>query len=271
MIRNRVLIRWGDGYFRGDMDTSVATYGARSTLLGISQVSDGPTALRVGLATIEPMSTPEETVTIRVEPASDADTPGMAFTIADTITAPNIDGTATAYRVAACTWEQDGDYVSYTPELATARDIIEQRWHRWLTRTNQGTVDGRSRTATVTSPSVQESTVVEPIVIPFSSGGGYVLVAGDESAPRAADRELRLVKIIANCADAGTTSTVVEVLKNGAATGDTVTMTGSSTTGDAYFTAGTTFDYSDIIAISVTTAGGHAGASFELYFVEPGG
>lgn len=271
-LRNRVLIGWGDGIIRGDIDSSVATYGARSTLLSIQQVADGPSALQVALATIEPMSTPETAVTVAIEPAGNSDTPGIGCLIADTVTAPDIDGTATEYRMVACTWRQVGDVVQFTPELATARDVAEQRWQRWLSRTNNGTINGRSRSASASSPSIKESLeVVEPIVKRWGTVGSTPPEVGDESASYPIEQDCRLVKLVARATDAGIDSTSVEIVHDGVETGDLVTLGSSQVAAEAYFVAGETFDYGDTYLFRFTAAGGASGIGGEAHFVEPGG
>jgi hypothetical protein len=192
--------------------------------------------------------------------------------VGDTVTAPNISGTPSTYRMMACSWDQIGDIVAFTPELASSRDIAEQRWTRWLIRTNNGTINGRSRSASVSSASIKVPvTVVEPVVVTFSTDGAYAPETNDESAPKAADRALRLVKLVANCTAAGVADTDAEMLREGSLTGDAVTLPASTTEATAYFVAGETYAYAETMALRITDAGGHEGISVEAHFVEPGG
>lgn len=269
-LRNRVLLVWagGNGIIRGQMDASVTANGPRSVLLNLDQVADGPAALDMALATIAPMASAEESVLLGVEPAG-SDVPGVNVLLGDTVTAPNIDGTPSTYRLSACTWSQDGDVVVFEPEMATARDIEGQRWARWLARTNNGTINGRSRSATVSSGSiVQQAEVVEAIVVTFSGSG---LEAGDTATPKAADRRQRLVKLEARCNVAGVGNTTYTVLRNGTSTGDAVTLGNAQTSATAWFAAGETFEVADIIGLELTAENGHDETSVELHFVEPGG
>lgn len=271
-LRNRVFIAWGDGIIRGQIDGSVTSNGPRAVWLNIAQVADGPSALDVALATIEPMSSAESAVTVVVEPIGTNDVPGVDCLIADEVTAPNIGGTPTTYRMVGCSWQQSGDIVIFTPELSSARDIAEQRWQRWLSRTNHGTINGRSRSASASSPSIVDSLqVVEAITETFSTDGAYAPEVDDESAPKAADRALRLVRLVSNCTDAGVSASTFEMLKNGVTTGDDVDLADSQTSGDAYFAAGVEYEVADTMAVKVTAAGGHSGVTVVAHFVEPGG
>lgn len=270
-LRNVVLIRWGDGFIEGQMDASVTANGRRESLLSIANVSDGPTALHVALANIDPMSELEESVTLRVEPGT-GEVPGVDYVVGDRITVPNVLGVASSYRVAACSWTQDDDHTVYVPELATARDIIDQRYQRWLTRTNNGALEGRSRSASPSSPSVWEGMqVLESITETVSTTGNYAAEVDDESPAKGMDRQLRLVRLVGTCTAAGAGNTTFEVLRNGALTGDAVTFSAATVTADAYFSAGETFALADTFAIRCTESGGHEGVAVVGHFVEPGG
>lgn len=262
-LKNVVLIRWGDGFIEGVVDDSVTEWGRRESMLSISNVTSGPSALWTAYATIVPISQPETSIVVGIEPVDTTDQPYEAFGIGDTVTAPDIDGTPTEYRVAAISCQEDEDgNLTWFPELATARDIQEQRWERWLRRTANGTLEGRSRAATPTSPSIINAGKVNVTEITFSTTGGGETLIGDIGTPYRPREQMLLYRMDGEAAVAGLTAdTDVELTLELTGVGETVTIPDSGDTGYVDFVAPILVDTTDLVNIETTGEGGHTGVS----------
>lgn len=265
VVKNAALARWADGFIYEEITDSVASHGRRETGLALSNVQSGPSTLWTMLATLQPVSSPEVSIVVGIEPANEADTPFLAFGIGDRVTAPARDGTPTEYRVMAISWDEDDDgYIAWTVELATARDVQEQIWQRWLRRTGNGTLDGRSRSATVTSPSVLSAGVVTPVEITWSTGSGELLI-GDRGSPYRPREQLIVYRLDAEADVAGATGPSAVRLYDGITPGPTVQLNVGADSGHIDLAAPFLVDTLDTLNVEGVLEGGHTGVSVTAY------
>lgn len=269
-LRNTSLIVWGDGYLEGQITESEGTYGRLESFLSIPSVTSGPSALWTAAATLQPISEPEDSVTVGIEPTDSGDVPYTDIGIGDTatLTTPSwsIDMRLSAITV---TEDEDGN-ILWAPEFGTSRELLEQRWERWLRRTANGTLDGRSRNATLSSPSVEQSGRVTVVTHTFSTAGGVEPIAGDRGTPQR-PRELTLfyrAEIEADVAGI-TDDTDVTLLEDDSSRG-TVTLPDSGDTGVTDLATTFMSDPSNLLNIEVATAGGHTGVTVKLLGVGVG-
>jgi len=265
-IRNVILIRWGDGFIEGVVEDSETTYGRKETLLSISNVTSGPSALWTAYATIVPISVPEVSIVVGIEPEDTGDEPYSAFDIGDAVTCDDIDGTPTSYRVAAISCNEDDDgNLSWFPELATARDIQAQRWERWLRRTANGTLDGRSRAATPTSPSIINAGKVNVQEFTFSTGGGSEALIGDRGSPARLRENMLLYRGNGEADVAGISGdTTASVEIDAVGIGESITIADTEADGFNDFAAAEYAPANSLLNVEVTANGGHVGVNFTV-------
>ncbi len=256
------LARWGDGFIEGQIDEAVTARGRREVGLALSSINSGPSTLWTMLANLKPVSTPEVSIIITIEPDDETDTPLLAFRVGDRVTAPDANGEPTTYRVMAISWDEDDDgALSWRVELATARDVQEQVWHRWLRRTGNGTLDGRSRSATVTSPSIMNAGTVAVIEKQWGIGGAEALV-GDRGDPwRPRERQI-IYRLELECDVPGATGDTTVQLYDGISPGPTVTLAVTEGQGWADITEPILVDTLDTLNVETIAAGGHTGVTF---------
>lgn len=257
------LIRWGDGFIEGIMADALATYGRREAGISIGNVKSGPSALWTAYATLQPISAPGVSVVIGIEPEDNTDTPYLAFGIGDTVTAPDQTGAPTTYRVAAISWSEDDDgYVTWFVELGTARDLQAQRWERWLKRTANGTLDGRSRSATPTSPSIQKSGKVNVVDVTFSTSGDGEALVGDIGTKFRPRETLLFYRTDIEFNVAGTSGdTTIDFTIDFTPQGEEVTAPDGADEGYHDFATPILVTKAQLVNIEVTEAGGHVGGS----------
>lgn len=268
-IKNVGLIRWADGFIEGSIADSVTANGRRESGISISNVQSGPSALWTAFATLNPISTLTNSVIIAIEPEDLTDEPYSAFTIGDTVTAPDSSGTPTEYRVASISFTEDDDAnLTWFIELGTARDLQEQRWQRWLRRTANGTLDGRSRSATPTSPSIINAGPVSPIEVTFSTGGPNEMLIGDRGTPYHPREQLLFYRANIEADVAGVTGdSSCEIVLNDVLGGESVTLLDSEVTGFTDLVAPFLADTLDQVNVEGTEEGGHTGVTVTLLAV----
>lgn len=268
-IKNVGLIRWGDGFIEGSISASVTDNGRREAGVAISNVQSGPSALWTAYATLNPISELTNSVIIAIEPEDLTDEPYSAFTIGDTVTAPDATGTPTLYRVASISFTEDDDAnLLWLIELGTARDLLEQRWQRWLRRTANGTLDGRSRSATPTSPSIINAGPVQVVEVTFSTGGGNEMLIGDRATPYHPREQLLFYRANIDAEVAGVTSdSSCEIVLNDVLGGESVTLPDSDVTGFTDLASPFLADTLDQVNVEGTAEGGHTGVTVTLLAV----
>ena len=74
-ILNAVLVRYAKGYKAASDASSVSSYGRREGFLSLSSLEEPDSASQSGTKTLELYAQLQRTVTIGIEPASDADCP----------------------------------------------------------------------------------------------------------------------------------------------------------------------------------------------------
>lgn len=264
------LVAFDGGFVEVQDSTAVSDWGRYETGVNLP-THDVASSAFTAKASLLPISQPETSLTLRVEPRYMGDTPHLGFAVYDWVNV-NADEVNGSYRVLGVTCEEDDvANLTWMLEMATVRDVEAQRYSRFLRRTNGGTLDGRSRTATVTSPSVVRSAeVVDPYTDTISTSGDFEPAGGETSARKNMDGRRRLVKITASAATAGTGSTVLWIQRNGS-NSSSITLGANQATATTWITNGAVWNYGDYYGLRCASAGGHAGISVTGYWVEVGG
>lgn len=253
-IVNALLVRYARGFRRLSWAPSVAIHGRKEGFLSLGAIDSAAEVDRIASALFATMAFPVVTSTASLEPEGEADQPYTGFEVADRVTAPDEDGTPTSFRVRSLTVTEDNEgNPVFVPEL---RDVTLERddaVQRWLKRMVNGTLGGRSDSA---SPVVERPGPLPPPtreLPPFSLPG---LVAISESGRFYPPRPTRVVRVGAALQIAGSGSTTVQIRKNGVAA-KTLTVPAGATraTDDSTFSLST----NDYLSVAVTAVG--AGAS----------
>lgn len=262
-IKNWGLIAFGDGYLDGGIDASVTSYGRREAFLSLGNVRSGVSAITTAYNTLDPISTPDLSVLVEIEPADTSEEPYTAFGLGDTVTVPNRAGTPTAYRVVSISGEENDDgLITWYIELATARELYQQRQERWLRRTAHGTLDGRSRSATPSSPHILSSGKVNVTEISFSTGGGGEVLVGDVGTNYTPRQSLLLYRSEITAVVAGVTDdTSVDTSVDAALLGEVVTLPVSGAEGVNDWAAPVLVNAENVVNIEATEEGGHTGVT----------
>lgn len=271
-IKNVSLIMGRQGMIVGPDDASIADWGRHEVGLSLGQC-DGPASIYVAAATLLPISQPETSVEVVTLPTGDTDTPLLGVGLGDWCKVESRVGTLVDHRVMGVIVRQeadDSDVAELTLECDTVREVLAKRHARHLARTNTGTVDGRSRSAHVSTPWIRETSIVQVITDTISHSG--VPNTADVAPPKAARRPQQLVRLDVECNVAGAGSSTYAIYKNGSSTGSTVTIAASTLTATAYFGTGApTWWPGDTYSLRCTTSGGHDGISVTPVWVVMGG
>lgn len=132
MLANVLLVRWVGGWAESFDTTSIVANGRREATLSLGAVQSAEEADRIAFEQLRIYANTRSQITADVEPASDADTPYLAYAVGDTITVPDEAGTPTAERVVAITVSEDEDgRITYAPEL---NDLILEAQERLTDR-----------------------------------------------------------------------------------------------------------------------------------------
>lgn len=267
-----ILGQWGDGHIEGQIDDSVTAHGRRVAMLRITDVTEGEAALWSMYATLLPISEPGLSISVRFDPTGDGDEPYVDFWPADKVTAPTINGSTALYPVEAIGGEVDDvGNIDWTIELSTAREILQQVWNRWLSRNNNGTIGGRSRSASPSSPSITSSQrTVDWIKEVFAGGGTNVATLDDVGDPAAAEVQCRVVKLELRAVDAGTGDTTLTLYRNGSSTSDSVTLGNGDVLATVYPSSGQVYEIADFMWPKVTAEGGHTGCNLTVWLAATG-
>lgn len=267
--KNHVLIEWGDGQLDGGISASESTYGRKESFLSISNVRNGPSAIRTAVATLTPLSTPATSIVVEIQPDSSGEIPYIDFNIGDSVDVSSA-ALTDSFRVVAITMQEDENgYLTWLPELATATDIYQQRQQRWLRRTANGTLDGQSRSATPSSEHILSSGKVQVREDTFSTGGGDEVAAGDIGTNvRIRNAPFLIYRMTAEANVAGVSGdTDIELTIDAAGTGEVVTLPDSGADGSVDINPPILIVDDQYMNIEATAAGGHTGVNVTVYSV----
>jgi hypothetical protein len=140
VLANVLLIRWVGGWTEVVDSASVTARGRIEATLSLGAVQSLEEAHRIGVEQLAIYATERTQVTAGIEPAGTADTPYRAYTVGDTVTAPNAAGSGVAQRVVAITVAEDEDgYVTYAPELNDLIVGAEERLTERIRKLSTGT------------------------------------------------------------------------------------------------------------------------------------
>jgi hypothetical protein len=272
-IVNVLLIRWAGGFVELADSASVAANGRREGLLDAGNLSDVDAIVQLAEQNFQITATPTSSIVAKIDDVDPAS--GWAaygdFAIGDAVTTPTRAGGTQSVRCVGLTVSEDGDgYLDVSAEFETVRDLAEERVRRWLSRTENGTLDGRSPTpvVSVSSPSIVESGVVSPQDVPVSTDGQYAPEAGDLSAGRTSPVAGFFYRVTVLADAAGTGATTVDVLVNGTAVCEvTIAANAVSALYDLDYAELVKVARTDIFSVEVTAAGGHTGLSWQMFIV----
>ena len=269
-IQNAGLVMFDGGILEVEITGSTSVWGRREVGLSLGRC-DGPAALNVAAANLLPASEPSTSVEADVLPAGDADTPLVGFGLGDWVTVATRGGTSSERCLAVNFALSDLGELELRPEFSTLREVVAQRHQRAISRTNGGTLDGRSRTARPSSPSIDRVEVRQPFEVTFSTDGSYEVQVTDLTAPVAMDMRRGLVALWVECEAAGAGDSTFELFKNGAGTGRDVTVAASTVEWNAWFDLSTVWEIGDTYQLRCTDAGGHEGVSVRAVWANLGG
>lgn len=185
MIANTILVRWLGGFVERSSSSSVTTWGRRESLLSVGDIGDAMIAFQMCDDNLRTIAQPVESIVASMEdidPATETHNAYTDYRLGDTIVAPTVSGSTAAVRVSSISvTEDENGYLSVIPEFVTLRDVQEQRVKRWLTRTNNGTLAGKSFNSTLVTVSSSQvsSEVVSPEQVSFGPSGSHVATVGD--------------------------------------------------------------------------------------------
>ena len=263
-LRTSAVFTFKDGLFFGELVDAVTDHGRRIAGLEFGGL-DGPQALNAALASLRPISEPEVSITAELDPEAIADTDQVHLVtgLGGTVTAPAMrTGTPTAYRVMGHSGTEDDDgVIAVRPELATARDAIEQRYQRWFAATNNGTLDGRSATSAISSPSVTGGGIVSPIGGLDVSTGGIYSAVGDRGSARRPSEPGIIVAFDAYDDVAGASGATTYRVEVDASSIGTVTLPNTVDVGHTVLSTPVYVDTTNLVNIECTAAGGHTGVT----------
>jgi hypothetical protein len=214
-ILNAVLVRYAKGYKSATDATSISSYGRKESFLSLSSLEEADSAQQSGEKTLDLYAELQRTVTIAIEPLTDADCPYKGVFVRDAVTAPNLSASPTTYRVVSITAGIDDEgFAQFVPELDTKADAFADRTRLWLKRVGDGTLAGRSPKAQLVRPlDTQVLSGKVEVVTPSTFSQATVAVEG--SARWSPDKTVRITQVDATLDTPGSSTTTVVVKKNG--------------------------------------------------------
>lgn len=267
-MKNVMLVLWDGGFVEVQDAASVSANNPREALLDASGLSDIDAVDELAEQNLAITATPDETIIAKMDDA-DPDSGWSAYTdfgLGDSVTAPTMAGGTQTIRCVGITVSEDGDgYLDVTTEWGTVRDVAEERLQRWLDRTDNGTLDGRSPTpvVSVSSPSIVESGVARAEQFTASSDGGYAVEVGDETAGVTPPARGYLYRVEALARAAGVSATTAAIEINGTLVCSvTLAANDVDTTYDLTYSQLRVVERTDIFTVEITAAGGHEGVSY---------
>lgn len=270
-IINSLIVAWVNGYIEIGDAGSIGTYDRREGILDGGDLYDVDALVRLAEQNLAITKAPTTSIVATVDDV-DGDSghsPYVAFALGDTVTVPGIAGGTQSVRCVGITCTQDGDgYIDVATEFSTVRDLSEERVQRWLARTANGTLDGRSPTPTisVSSPSIVSSGVASPITVGLATDGAYAPIVGDLSAGKTPGSRGFLYRLAINARSAGTGTTTIRVDVNGTQI-NTVGLGPNAISGvtELDINAVRIVELTDIFTFEVTASGGAEGISVDAY------
>lgn len=150
-----LLVRWQGGFMERTDTGSVTSWGRKEGFLQLGNIANEGEVDRVCTAVFGFQSEPRVATVLSIEPqATDPDgvdhhdEPYVDFGVGDTITAPDVDGTASVQRVVALTVAEDNDgEVTFANELKNQLTVQDERFADQLKRMSNGTLQGSSLSA----------------------------------------------------------------------------------------------------------------------------
>lgn len=275
-IVNTLIVNWADGYIELADSASVTTYGRREGLLDAGSIYDVDALVRLADQNLAITKEPATSIVAAMDDVDAASgySPYVAFGLGDSVTVPAIGGGTQSVRCVGITVNEDGDgYLDVATEFSTVRDLTEERVQRWLTRTANGTLDGRSPTpvTSASSPSIFESAVVSASTFNMSTDGAYAPEVGDSSAGRTPPAVGFLYRLTISATAGGTGTTTVRLNRNGAPMASiSLPANQINATYDLTITQVAKVALSDIFDFEVTASGGAEGINVEA-FISPVG
>lgn len=254
-LTNVLLCRWADGYHEVEDAASVAARGRREGFLSLGAVQSVEEVERVANALFAFLAEPRVSTTAGLLPTGLGDEPYEDFEVADYLTAPAPDETPESVRVRALavTEDAEGNPV-FVPELRQTLLEREDRLQRWLKRMANGALGGVAESA---APRSTPTTTVSPqglVELPPFSLAGIMRVS---VSPRYySPVVVRLTKLVVSLGTAGTTTTTVELRKNGGAIAS-VSLGAGETFATTALSDGMVNDL-DYLQVAVTAAGSGA-------------
>lgn len=266
-LTNTHLVRWRSGQVEIADSGSQGTYGRSEGGLSIGDVADMQIVDQMARSSLAITKDPVASVVARMADVNPADG-WSAYT--DYLPGDTVNVRGNPERCASITINEDRDgNLDVDPEFITARDVYEQRYNRWLTRTNGGALEGRTATtgnASFTSASILNSSIATATAIPVASAGDYELVAGDETGPgKTPEIEGVLYRAEFDFAAAGVSDTEFEVTLNGVVIFTVVCLASvAETVYDLTPSETVIVEVGDILRVICTVAGGHTGLTGRL-------
>jgi hypothetical protein len=254
-----LLGRWAEGFVEGPYVEAIAAHGRIEGFYSVPDKLHGPSvAYSVGKRLVE-LGVPSEAI----EGLEHRLRSTTQYRVRDTVTAPTRSGSSTSWRVMERSLSTDADGNGFvTTVLGVARDLWEERLDRW-NRKIMGTLDGKSETATVSSPSVITSETVSPAILTFSTGGSGVTLVGDRGTPQRFDGPTVITKLEIETDIAGISgSTTARVEVDGSSIG-TVSLASGASEGFAGVSP-VLVNRSSWINIETTAAGGAQGITVRV-------
>jgi hypothetical protein len=208
-------VRYAKGYKSATDAASISSYGRKESFLSLSSLEEADSAQQSGEKTVDLYAELQRTVTIAIEPLTDADCPYKGVFVRDAVTAPDLSASPTTYRVVSITAGIDDEgFATFVPELDTKADAFADRTKLWLKRVGDGTLAGRSPKAQLVRPlDTQVLSGKVEVVTPSNFSQATVAV---EASPRwSPDKTVRITQVDATLDTPGTSTTTVVVKKNG--------------------------------------------------------
>jgi hypothetical protein len=254
------LSRWDFGYSEFPDTVAIAAVGRFEAFLSSPETKEGTQALYMAARQLGVYKTQAESI----EDLTHQLTSSTLYAVGDTVTAPNRAGSSTTWRVVARAVGCDDDgNGQVTTQLGVVRDDELSRIDRW-NRKNLGTLDGRSETATVTSPAVAESAVVSPVELSFSTGGSGVTIVGDRGTPQRPDEPFVITRFEAETDIPGASgSTTARIEVDGTSIG-TVTLSSGADFGYTNLSTKVLVNRANYVNIETTAAGGAQGMTVRV-------
>lgn len=256
-VTNALLIRYKDGFAEVTDATSITAYGRREGFLSAGSATTQSDAEFVAAERLAAEKDPETQITAKLEFAYNESTnlPYRGFGIGDIVASDDDTGT-NDYRVVGLTVrEDDHGGVEWVPELSALEDYWDTRAENTLRRMSNGTLGGRSLSASPTPDSgagIPTGKLQVSQVATFSWSGE---VAAEQSGPFYFQRTTRLTKVVIAAEAAGTGTTTIALQKNGT-TFQSENLT-SSDVEEWQGIGGQFFTHLDALQIECTAAGGH--------------